>query len=69
MVRVPATDTATGFTARTAAVLGAAMTKPALPLAGTDETTAAGTPNQMKGTNSLTFKKVGNDLQVVFTLR
>jgi len=30
-----------------------------------DETTPAGAPNQMKGTNSLTFKKVGNDYQVV----
>ena len=29
-----------------------------------DETTSAGAPNQMKGTNSLTFKKVGNDWQV-----
>ena len=26
-----------------------------------DETTAAGAPNQMKGTATLTFKKVGND--------
>ena len=26
-----------------------------------DETTAAGAPNQMKGTTTLTFKKVGND--------
>jgi hypothetical protein len=30
-----------------------------------DETTSAGATNQMKGTNSLTFKKVGNDFQVV----
>jgi hypothetical protein len=30
-----------------------------------DETTAAGGQNQMKGTNSLTFKKNGNDWQVV----
>ena len=30
-----------------------------------EETTAAGATNQMKGTNSLTFKKVGNDWQVV----
>jgi ketosteroid isomerase-like protein len=30
-----------------------------------EETTAQGAPNQMKGTNSLTFKKVGNDWQVV----
>lgn len=29
-----------------------------------DETTAAGAPNQMKGTASLSFKKVGNDWQV-----
>jgi ketosteroid isomerase-like protein len=29
-----------------------------------DETTAAGAPNQMKGTATLTFKKVGNDWQV-----
>ena len=29
-----------------------------------DETTNAGAANQMKGTNSMTFKKVGNDLQV-----
>ena len=30
-----------------------------------EETTAAGATNQMKGTNSMTFKKVGNDWQVV----
>jgi ketosteroid isomerase-like protein len=30
-----------------------------------DETTAAGAPNQMKGTNSMTFKKTGDDWQVV----
>ena len=30
-----------------------------------EETTAQGAPNQMKGTNSLTFKKAGNDWQVV----
>lgn len=30
-----------------------------------DETTNAGASNQMKGTNSLTFKKNGNDWQVV----
>ena len=29
-----------------------------------DETTAAGAPNQMKGTATLAFKKVGNDWQV-----
>jgi ketosteroid isomerase-like protein len=29
-----------------------------------EETTSAGAPNQMKGTNSMTFKKVGNDWQV-----
>lgn len=29
-----------------------------------DETTAAGAPNQMKGTATFTFKKVGNDWQV-----
>ena len=29
-----------------------------------EETTNAGAPNQMKGTNSMTFKKVGNDWQV-----
>ncbi|HLH32357.1 MAG TPA: nuclear transport factor 2 family protein [Terriglobia bacterium] len=29
-----------------------------------EETTAQGAPNQMKGTNSMTFKKVGNDWQV-----
>lgn len=30
-----------------------------------DETTAAGAPNQMKGSLTMTFKKVGNDWQVV----
>jgi len=30
-----------------------------------DETTAAGAPNQMKGSVTLTFKKTGNDYQVV----
>ncbi|PYS38897.1 MAG: hypothetical protein DMG14_15980 [Acidobacteria bacterium] len=30
-----------------------------------DETTAAGAPNQMKGSLTLTFKKTGNDWQVV----
>jgi ketosteroid isomerase-like protein len=29
-----------------------------------DETTQAGAPNQMKGTATLAFKKVGNDWQV-----
>ncbi len=29
-----------------------------------DETTAAGAANQMKGTNTMVFKKVGNDWQV-----
>jgi len=29
-----------------------------------DETTAAGAPNQMKGTATLSLKKVGNDWQV-----
>ena len=31
-----------------------------------DETRTDGTPNQMKGTQSMTFRKVGNDWQVVF---
>ena len=31
-----------------------------------DETRADGTQNQMKGTQSMTFRKVGNDWQVVF---
>lgn len=30
-----------------------------------DETTQAGAPNQMKGMNSMTFKKVGDNWQVV----
>jgi hypothetical protein len=31
-----------------------------------DETRADGTQNQMKGTQSMTFRKIGNDWQVVF---